>query len=50
MVGHPLLPLVDRARCKVKAMLQANTDLPHVRLFIYLDSDAVVDKNNYNTC
>ena len=30
-------------------MQQANTELPHVRLFLYLDSDAVIDKNNYNT-
>ena len=30
-------------------MLQANLDFPHVKLFIYLDSDAVVDKVNFNT-
>jgi hypothetical protein len=32
------------AWCKVKAMLQANNDYPSVKLFIYMDSDAVVDR------
>lgn len=32
------------AWCKVKAMLQANNDHPSVKLFIYMDSDAVVDR------
>ena len=35
--------------CKVKAMLQANEDFPSVKLFIYLDSDAVVDKSFFNS-
>lgn len=30
--------------CKVKAMVQANEDYIHVKVFIYMDSDAVVDK------
>ena len=30
--------------CKVKAMLAANEDYPSVKLFVYMDSDAVVDK------
>lgn len=30
--------------CKVKAMLRANTEYPNVQLFVYLDSDAVIDK------
>jgi hypothetical protein len=30
--------------CKVKAMLQANEDYPSIKLFIYMDSDAVIDK------
>eukprot|EP01041_Mallomonas_annulata_P005418 gene5418-10844_t len=29
--------------CKVKAMLQATNDNPDIRVFIYMDSDAVVD-------
>lgn len=29
--------------CKVKAMIQANEDYPAVKIFIYMDSDAVVD-------
>lgn len=35
--------------CKVKAMLQANSDFPDVQLFIYLDSDAVIDKRYENS-
>lgn len=31
--------------CKVKAMLDANRDFPNVKFFIYMDSDAVIDKN-----
>lgn len=31
--------------CKVKAMLDANMDFPSVKFFIYMDSDAVIDKN-----
>eukprot|EP01032_Pedospumella_encystans_P009980 gene9980-11696_t len=31
--------------CKVKAMLDANKDFPNVKFFIYMDSDAVIDKN-----
>ena len=30
--------------CKVKAMIQANADFPEVKFFIYMDSDAVLDK------
>jgi hypothetical protein len=30
--------------CKVKAMLQANKNYPSVKLFIYMDSDAIIDK------
>lgn len=29
--------------CKVKAMVQANLDFPAVKLFLYMDSDAVID-------
>ena len=29
--------------CKVKAMIQANEDYPAVKIFVYMDSDAVVD-------
>jgi hypothetical protein len=29
--------------CKVKAMVQANEDFPKVKLFLYMDSDAVLD-------
>jgi hypothetical protein len=37
-------PLAD-AWCKVRAMLNANHDYPQIKLFIYLDSDAVIDKD-----
>jgi hypothetical protein len=30
--------------CKVKAMRQANQDYPKIKLFIYMDSDAVIDR------
>lgn len=30
--------------CKVKAMIQANQDFPEIKFFIYMDSDAVLDK------
>lgn len=30
--------------CKVKAMIAATEDFPQVKLFIYMDSDAVIDK------
>ena len=30
--------------CKVKAMISANHDYPEVKFFIYMDSDAVLDK------
>lgn len=30
--------------CKVKAMVQANEDFPHIKMFIYLDSDALISK------
>ncbi len=36
------------AWCKVRAMNQANMDFPDVKLFIYMDSDAVVDKAYVN--
>jgi hypothetical protein len=35
--------------CKVRAMLQADADFPGIRLFIYMDSDAVIDRANFNT-
>ena len=35
--------------CKVKAMLQANEDFPSIKLFIYLDSDAVIDRSFFNS-
>lgn len=35
--------------CKVKAMIQATKDYPHVRLFIYMDSDAVIDQIHKET-
>lgn len=35
--------------CKVKAMLQANSDYPDVKFFIYMDSDAVIDKQFTDT-
>jgi len=34
------------AWCKVKAMIQAMTDHPSLSLFLYLDSDAVIDEAN----
>jgi hypothetical protein len=30
--------------CKVKAMINANKEFPNVKVFIYLDSDAVIDR------
>ena len=35
--------------CKVKAMIQASADFPDIRLFIYMDSDALIDKIYRNT-
>ena len=35
--------------CKVKAMLSALKDFPSVKFFIYMDSDAVIDKRFANT-
>jgi hypothetical protein len=35
--------------CKVKAMIQANSDFPEIKLFIYMDSDAVLDKQFADT-
>jgi hypothetical protein len=35
--------------CKVKAMMQANKENPHIKLFIYMDSDAVISAPNFNT-
>lgn len=35
--------------CKVKAMLSALRDFPSVKFFIYMDSDAVIDKRFANT-
>jgi len=35
--------------CEVKAMIQASLDFPDTRLFIYMDSDALVDKSYRNT-
>ena len=30
--------------CKVKSMIQSTEDFPEIKLFIYMDSDAVIDK------
>jgi hypothetical protein len=35
--------------CKVRAMLQATEDYPEVKLFVYMDSDAVIDSSYLNT-
>lgn len=35
--------------CKVRTMQQATTDHPDIKLFIYMDSDAVVDIKNLDT-
>lgn len=35
--------------CKVKAMLQVDRDFPNVKVFIYMDSDAVVNRKYANT-
>jgi hypothetical protein len=40
---HGEEPLAS-AWCKVKAMINANQDFPEVSMFIYMDSDAVIDK------
>jgi hypothetical protein len=37
------------AWCKVKAMLQAHDQNPHIKLFIYMDSDAVISRAFANT-
>ncbi len=37
-------PLAD-AWCKVRAMLNANEDFQEIKVFFYLDSDAVIDKD-----
>jgi hypothetical protein len=34
--------------CKVKAMIQANEEHPNIKLFIYMDSDAVIDRHFFN--
>ncbi len=36
--------LLADAWCKVKAMLTAQAEYPHVKIFIYMDSDAVIAK------
>lgn len=36
------------AWCKVRAMLNAHEDFPEVKVFIYMDSDAVIDKRFAN--
>lgn len=36
---------LSSAWCKVKAMIQANDEFPDVKVFLYLDSDAVVSKH-----
>ena len=41
---NPGKTLLADAWCKVRAMIQANDQYPAVKLFIYLDSDAVIDK------
>ena len=35
--------------CKVKAMLQVHRDVPDVKVFIYMDSDAVINRKYFNT-
>ena len=35
--------------CKVLSMIQASIDFPDVKLFIYLDSDAIIDRRFENT-
>jgi hypothetical protein len=35
--------------CKVLAMIQSTSDHPTVKAFIYMDSDAVIDKSFFNT-
>lgn len=35
--------------CKVLAMIQASQDFPTVKVFIYMDSDAVVDRRMFNS-
>lgn len=35
--------------CKVLSMLQADRDLPHAKVLLYMDSDAVVNKRFKNT-
>ena len=43
-LGHGSELLAD-AWCKVKAMMQANDDYPKVKIFIYMDSDAVIARS-----
>ena len=35
--------------CKVLAMIQSTYDHPTIRAFVYMDSDAVIDKSFFNT-
>lgn len=41
--------ILNNAWCKVKAMIQATSDFPNIKLFIYMDSDAVISKQYINT-
>jgi hypothetical protein len=40
---------LHNAWCKVKAMLKANAEHKHIKLFIYMDSDAVISRVYVNT-
>lgn len=35
--------------CKVRAMMQAQEDYPLARMFLYLDSDAIIDRKFFST-
>ena len=48
LFAHLGTTVLADAWCKVRAMNQANNDFPDVKLFIYMDSDAVVDKAYVN--
>ena len=42
--GNKSIELLATPWCKVKAMINANNDYPDIKLFIYIDSDAVIDR------
>jgi len=46
--AHGLEPLAS-PWCKVKAMLQVDNDFPRHKIFIYMDSDAVINKRYLDT-